>query len=467
MTRTKTIALCAVLGLAVACSTTPAEDPKEAAMEASLPDTVTFAAHIAPLVWLECMPCHRAGQAGPFPLVTYSDVARKARTVGMVTRMGYMPPWPADTAYTRFLGERTLTARQVALIARWVEQGALPGDTGALPPPPVYTGRGFLGEPDAVVWMPDTFHVPGDGRDRFIITKAPFELEKDTFLRALEFVPGNRRAVHHLNGAMVSYDRTKKQDVGEGFAYIDADRTSSLNAFGTLRLQQDDGSWPVLTPNMVNYLPGMEAVWLPDGIGGYSIKRKGAFVLNTIHYGPMAKDTIDRSRFELWFMPGPPERPMKEVQVGTRGMTEVVPELILPPDTVMTFTSSYTLPGAISIISINPHMHLLGRSFLAYVLTAEGDTIRLVRINDWDFRWQYAYTFPHPVPVPRGATIHVFGTFDNTRNNPANPFDPPRTVRAPESGHMRTTDEMFQFFVNYVDHRPGDDTISLAPNGRH
>ncbi len=431
-----------------------------------LPDTVTFVAHIAPILRTECMPCHRPGQAGPFPLITYADARKKARTIQKVTTHRYMPPWPADTAYARYLGERVLTARQIALIARWVEQGALPGDTAALSPPPVFPEGSLWGEPDAVVWMPDTFRIPGDNLDRFLVTKAPFELPRDTFLRAIEFVPGNRRAVHHMNGAMVSYTEGMKRDVAEGSAYIDADRSSTRDAYAALRFQQDDGSWPMLTPNIVNHLPGMAPVFLPAGIGGHAIKRKGAFLLNTLHYGPSLRDTVDRSRFNLWFMPGPPERPMKEIQLGSLGLTPVVPELIVPADSVKTFSSRYVVPTAISVVTINPHMHLLGRTFLAYAVTPAHDTIPLVRINDWDFRWQYAYTFPHLLPIPAGSVIEAFGTFDNTRNNPHNPFDPPRTAYAPHDRNMRTTDEMFQFFVNYVDHRPGDATISLAPADR-
>lgn len=323
-----------------------------------------------------------------------------------------------------------------------------------------------MGEPDAVVWLPDTFRIPGDNTDRFMIAKAPYVLPEDTFLRAIEFVPGNRRLVHHMNGAMLNYAAGAKKDPFEGETYVDADRTASRDAFEQLRLPNDDGTYPELTPNAVNHLPGLAPVFYPAGIGGYRIKREGAFLMNTLHYGPSARDTVDRSRFNLWFMPKAPERPVQEIQIGTLGITPVVPPLVVPPDTVMTFQSSYTLPKDISVLTINPHMHLLGRTFLAYAVTLFNDTIPLVRINDWDFRWQYAYTFPHMLHLPKGATIHVYGTFDNTRANKSNPFDPPREVRAPQNGHMRTTDEMFQFFVNYVDHRPGDEGISLAPADR-
>lgn len=428
---------------------------------AGLPDTVSFA-DIAPIVRANCTPCHREGQAGPFPLINYHDVRRKAKTIRKMVLNRWMPPWPADTAYSRFLGEKALSAREIATIVKWADQGGLAGDTSRLPPISAYPESPLPGKPDAVIWLPDTFHIPGDNRDRFMIAKAPFELPRDTFLRAVEFVPGNRRGVHHMNGALVSYAPGAKHGNSAGTGYIDADSTRSLDAYGDLRLQNDDGSWPALTPNLVNYLPGLSPPMYPPGIGGYRIAREGAFLLNTLHYGPSLTDTIDHSRFNLWFSATPPERPMEELALGTLGMSPVVPELIIPPDTVMTFTTRLTVPKDISVLTINPHMHLLGKRFIAYAVTPRTDTIPLVRINDWDFRWQFAYTYRHMLPVPKGSVIHVEATFDNTRANRNNPYDPPRTARAPRNGHMRTTDEMLQFFVNYVDYRPGDEAISLG-----
>jgi hypothetical protein len=214
---------------------------------------------------------------------------------------------------------------------------------------------------------------------------------------------------------------------------------------------------------MVNYLPGLSPPMYPAGIGGYRIPKEGAFLMNTLHYGPSLIDTIDRSHFNLWFTDTPPERPMQELALGTLGMSKIVPPLIIPPDTVMTFTTSYTVPKDISVLTINPHMHLLGKRFVAYAVTPRGDTVHLIRINDWDFRWQFAYTFTHMLHIPKGSTIHVDATFDNTEANRNNPYTPPRTAREPLTGNMRTTDEMLQFFVNYVDYRPGDEKISLAP----
>ena len=150
--------------------------------------------------------------------------------------------------------------------------------------------------------------------------------------------------------------------------------------------------------------------------------------------------------------------------MGSLGVAPVHPSLHLDPGQVATFHSQYRLRTAISVLSVNPHMHLLGRKFLAYAVTEIGDTIPLVRINDWDFRWQFVYTFPHIVVLPKGATIHVYGTFDNTAESPQQPFDPPREVIGSDSPFMRTTDEMLQFFITYIDHQEGDERINLAPD---
>ena len=428
----------------------------------ALPDSVTFAEHIASIVHTNCVPCHRPGQAGPFSLITYADVRRKAKTIKKVTGAGYMPPWPADTGYSHFLGERVLSQRDIALIAKWVDQGAPQGDPALMSQLGKDDNDGALGKPDAVVWIPDVFHIPGDARDRFVITKAPFALERDTFLRAIEFVPGNRRAVHHMNGALINYATDAKADPFLGAAYLDAEQVEGVDAFAWLQLQNDDGTWPALVPSAINYLPGMAPVQYPEGIGGLRLSTQGAFLLNTLHYGPSSRDTSDRSHFNLYFAPRAPERPLRELFLGSTH-TPIEPPLHLEPGEVKTFHTMLELKEDISVLSINPHMHLLGTRFVTYAVTPANDTVPLVRIIDWDFRWQYTYTFPRMLPLMRGTVIHVEGTFDNSTDNPQQAFDPPRAITGTDSKLMRTTDEMLQFFVNYVDYRNGDERISLAP----
>ncbi|MFN0276096.1 MAG: cytochrome c, partial [Chitinophagales bacterium] len=111
-------------------------------------------------------------------------------------------------------------------------------------------------------------------------------------------------------------------------------------------------------------------------------------------------------------------------------------------------------------------MHLIGKEFFAYALTPQNDTIRLIHIPKWNFRWQYFYTFKNPVKIPAGSTIVVEGTFDNTADNPNNPYDPPRVIidRANPMESMRTTDEMLQLIITWMLYEKGDEEIKLDKN---
>ena len=184
----------------------------------------------------------------------------------------------------------------------------------------------------------------------------------------------------------------------------------------------------------------------------------------TMH--PIQKDLWDHSHYNIFYSKTPPTRLTKEMMLGTNGMSTIHPQLVIPPDTIMMFSTRYRIPSDMSVLTINPHMHLLGQKLKAYAISLENDTIPLIRINRWDFRWQYFYTFPKMVKLSAGTTIVVEATFDNTSDNKNNPYNPPRQVSERYDGDgalMRTTDEMFQFIITYLDYQEGDETTSLDP----
>ncbi len=440
--------------LFVACSAEPDSGVGE------LPEQVTFNEHIAPIVHQNCMPCHRPNSAGPFNLISYQDVSKRAKMVAYVTGIRYMPPWPADPEYRHFANEKVLTDRQIQLIRRWYEQGAPEGDPALAPTPPDYPDSSYLGKPDLVIAMDEAIPITGNNRDKFLYVKLPYEIPQDTFIRAIEFIPGNRKAVHHMNGHLISYQPGRKTEDSTGLWYLDRESVANDEAYPMLGLLNDDGTYPELTPLVCNYLPGVEPAVYPPNVGGYRMKAQGAILMNDLHYGPLPVDTFDQSRFNIFFAEKAPERPTMEIQLGTLGISDVVPRLVIPPDTVMTFHTRAVIREDISLLTVNPHMHLLGKSFKAWAIPPQGDTIPLVHIPAWDFRWQYFYTFEKMLRIPAGSIIEVEAVFDNTLDNPNNPYNPPRTI-AERNGSMRTTDEMLQFILTYVPYRPGDEEVSL------
>lgn len=420
---------------------------------------VTFAEHIAPIIYTNCTKCHQKGEAGPFTLTSYYDVAKRAKLIKYVTEHRIMPPWPADPTYSNFANELYLTDAQINLIKRWVDDGLLAGDTINLKVPELVGTDLQLGTPDLIVRLPK-LKIPGNNTDLFTVIKIPYEIKQDTFVRAIEFVCGNKRLVHHMNGHLVQFDARKKQNINEGKSWVNQNKTQSNLIHRELGLLHDDGTYPALTPSVSNYLPGSLFSLYPKEIGGYKITKKGAFYLNDMHFGPTPIDAYDSSYFKIYFSATPPKRPISEFQIGTLGIAPVVPDLVVPPNKVKTFNIKATIPNDISIVSIVPHMHLIGKSFLAYAIKPSGDTIPLIRINNWDFRWQYFYQFKTLLKLSRGTIIYVEGVYDNTASNPNNPFNPPKEIRERE-GSMKTTDEMFQLIITYVPYQVGDENISL------
>ncbi len=434
---------------------------KKEVFEAEIPAEITFWEHVAPVIFENCTPCHHAEGAGPFPLTSYEDLQKRSKTIRLAIADGFMPPWPADPDFSTFKNQKILSAYEKSIILNWIEQGAPEGSRPMSPPLPKILVEENLGSPDMVIPFPEYVEIEGNNRDKFFVAKLPFELPKDTVLKAMYFSPGNKQLIHHVNGHLINYGKHKKTDIFEGEWIADAEKTDRAEVNRKLRLANDDGTYPPLLVSAFNYLPGVEPLAYPDGIGGVYINQKGTFMLNTLHYGPSPVDTSDRSEIHLYFAEKRPERPLRELHLGTLGISPVVPEFVIPANMISTFSTRYRVPEDISVLTVNPHMHLLGQEFTAYAVAPnKQDTINLIHIPAWDFRWQYFYTYPTMLKIPKGYEIVANATFDNTMENPLNPNKPPITLS--EGGdQMKTTDEMFQFFITYVPFRAGDENVKL------
>ncbi len=446
-----------ILLLLVSCKNT--QETKE------ISANITWSQHIAPIIYKNCSPCHRPGQSGPFNLLSYDEAVKKAKQIKFVTRTRYMPPWPADASYSHFIGERGLNENEIEMITKWVEANTPRGDSKNEPASPIFENISFFGKPDLVIKPQKPVEIKGNGTDVFLIMKYPYQLVRDTIADIIEFVPHQRKLIHHVNGHLISYDEDRQFNYTTGESVNSDIRAQLTQVYKNIHIPYTDKkqpNFPLLTPNTVYYLPGFIPPSYPSEIGGYKLKKNGAFLLNNIHYGPSNKDLLDSSYINVFFRKDPIKRPIKETQLGTFGVSKIEPEFIIPPNEVKTFHTQATIERTISMLSINPHMHLIGKTFWAFALKTNGDTIPLIKIKKWDFKWQYYYTFKHPVKLEAGTVIHVYGTFDNTKENPFNPFSPPQTITQGNGAEsMKTTEEMFQFIFTFVPYKEGDEKINL------
>ena len=427
---------------------------------------ITFHQDIKPIIHQNCAICHNQNGAGPFDLITYQDVSKRGEMIVEVTSKKYMPPWPADTDYRHFLNEKKLTDKEIELIKEWVKSDKKEGVSSNNRILDTLFMEQETTQPDLTVYMNEPYITSGVNNDDFLMMKFPCELKKDTFIRKIEFIPQNKQIVHHINAHLITYNDTEKDDIFSGQYVVDTESFSDLDAFKKLDILNDNGTYPLLTSSVSNYLPGSEQTEYPSGIGGFISKKKNIILVNDFHYAPTPYPEQDSSYFNIYFSNTPPKRQIQETQLGTFGISEIIPPLIIPPNQIKSFKTSAIITKDISILTINPHMHLLGKSFLAYAVTIKKDTIPLIKINDWNFRWQYFYTFEKMLKIPAGSEIIVEAIYDNTADNPDNPFYPPQEISERVDfngrGSMKTSNEMLQFIISYLPYEIGDEHIELG-----
>ena len=97
---------------------------------------VTFNKHIAPIVFANCVQCHRPGEPAPFALLTYADVKAHADDIGDETLGRHMPPWLPEKGDVAIAGERRLRPDQIESMEEMVEGTLVLCDC-----PPEITGR--------------------------------------------------------------------------------------------------------------------------------------------------------------------------------------------------------------------------------------------------------------------------------------------------------------------------------------
>lgn len=403
--------------------------PFEKRSVAAAKDQVTYTRDIAPIVFAHCSECHRPGEVAPFPLLTYEDVAKRAEGIVRVTGKRLMPPWRAAVEYGHFLDERRLTEREVALLATWAESGAAEGNPDDLPAPPVFASGWRLGEPDVVVEVAEPFEVPADGPDIFQHFVLPVPVDRDEMITGFEFRPGNAAVVHH---AVVFLDASGRARARDAETPEPGWRTSgSLDASITGVV----GVWT----------PGMTPRFYPNDVA--TKYDRGADIVVQLHLHPTGKVETDRSRLALYFA----KKPVTKVMSRNPLLLGSLALEIQPGEKRYRAFSKITLPVNLTLTSVLPHMHLIGKEMKITATRPDGSVEPLIWIKDWNFYWQDSYVYRQPVSLSKGTLVEIEAWYDNSAENPLNPRTPPARVLFGNN----TTDEMCFALFQAVADQPG------------
>jgi len=383
----------------------------------------TFTKDVARIVWTRCASCHRPGDIGPFSLITYDDVRRHATQIASVTASRTMPPWKPLPGRGEFQNERRLSDRELETLQQWIAAGAPEGDQSDLPPPPSWGAGWQLGAPDLVVQMADAFTVPADGADVFRTFVIPIPSSGVRYVRAIEFRPGNSRVVHHAN---LGIDRTRSS------RHLDARDPEPGYAGGMER----DARYP--EGQLLGWTPGQAPHAVPEGTQWRL--EPGSDLVAQLHLQPTGKPETVQVSAGFHFTDTPPTR----MPIGLRMGSETID--IPAGAREYAIEDSYRLPVDAQVVAVQPHAHNLARRMEATASLPDGTTRWLIAIDDWDFRWQDVYRYKSPIALPKGTTIAMRFTYDNSAANPRNPHHPPTRV----VWGQNTSDEMGDLWLQVL-----------------
>ena len=370
----------------------------------------SYSADIAPILENHCVKCHHVGGIAPWAMTEHAMVQGWSRMMKEVLLTRRMPPGQLDPRLGRPIQEAAgLSPEELQTLVHWIDAGA-PGDDQ---PDPLQAlafsdAKFSLGEPDIVLTVPAQ-DIPATGVIDYRYVPVPLNLEEDVWIRAVEYVPGDRQVLHHI----ITYVSSP------------ADRTAAV--------EQDDGG---LGESLGGFAPGRQPdIWRDDS---GALIRAGSSLLLQMHYTTTGKATVDETQIGIYLHDATPKFVMSGGSAGQR-------RFLIPPrakehqlEGVQEFERDALLYG------LMPHMHYRGK-YMKYIAEyPDGSSEVLLSVPKYDFNWQFNYQLQEPVFIPAGTRLIARGAMDNSDRNPYNP-----NPNIPVRFGLQTMHEMFFGFTTY------------------
>lgn len=393
-----------------------------------VPQNVTFNKHVAPILFANCVQCHRPGEAAPFSLLTYADAREHAKEIGEQTMARHMPPWLPEKGEFALVGERRLKPEQIDTLQRWIQTGMVEGDAADRPAAPVFPDGWQTGKPDLVVSVDKPYVVPASRDDiyRNLVVRVP--LTATSFVRAVEFKT-NGAPIHH---AVIRVDRTSASRRKDG-----ADGQPGFDGMSQQSVQDPGGQF-------IGWAPGRGPIVSPEGMP-WRLDR-GADLVIELHLVPQPRPVPVHPTVALYFTDTPPVRNPLHVKMGTKAID------IPAGERNFVVRETYDLPVNIELMGVYPHAHYLGKEMRLEAALPGGATKELMFIKQWSFHWQQDYRYVTPIALPRGTRLTMTYTYDNSEANAMNPSTPPVRVKL----GPRSVDEMGEMGLQVLAASPAD-----------
>jgi hypothetical protein len=389
----------------VASTGTPVNYPIKTAHLQQVP---SYEKEIGPIIAQNCAACHREGGIAPFALDSHTMVMGWSQMIREVLMTKRMPPGQIDSHIGDFINDMVLVDEDAQKIVHWIEAGS-PNDgiTDPLTALVWPETEWAFGEPDYIVEIPEQ-SIPATGVLDYYNVMVELDLEEDRWVRASQYIPGDRTVLHHTLHSLVAPGETRGGSLLGG----EPDR-----------------------PDIAPYIPGQAPRMEPPNTGG--LLKAGTRIAMQMHYTTTGKESVDASRIGIWFYPKgfvPEERMTGKCACHFTPTWVNIPPL--DPDYEM--TQSFTIEKDAKLFAFTPHMHFRGKRMRFSAEYPDGTSEELINIANYNYNWQLAYTYKEPKAMPAGTVITATGAFDNSEQNKMNP-DANRSV----PWGLQSWDEMF------------------------
>ncbi|MGQ9426778.1 redoxin domain-containing protein [Gilvimarinus sp. F26214L] len=371
-----------------------------------------YARDVAPILKENCARCHVEGGIGPFAMNSYEMIRGWAPMMRETIMTKRMPPAQVDPTINHFTNANYLSVEDQQTLIHWIDAGAPRGKSKSDPLHAVQPieAEWQLGEPDMIVDVPPT-EIPATGVLDYFNHVINLDFDKDMYVRAVQFIPGDDRVLHHL------------------LAYITSPESEN-------EVMSEENVRDFLE----GYAPGKtDATVFPENTGVFV--PKGYNLTMQMHYTTFGKAVVDATRIGLYFHEKKPDYKFLTKPISHGGTALVIP----PGAREHRMNFQHVFEHDTMLYAMRPHMHYRGKAFKFSAIYPDGRRETLMNVPNYNFAWQPTYRLSKPIMLPAGTRVVTDGVFDNSQYNPGNP-DPSTVVK----GGAQSWDEMFIGYFTYT-----------------
>ena len=329
--------------------------------------TVLFNREIVAVLQNKCMQCHGDGKMA-MSLATYAEARPWAVAMKEEVLARRMPPWPAEAGYGAFTNDIGLTTREMDFLVSWVEGGAPEGDIDA-PPFIDHSSHWMLGEPQTIAVARQGVTVPADSPARFTRIVLDTGVDRETWIRAVDFKPSDPRVVRAA-------------------------------FFTVIETEEYLGGWT----------PWHSSTELPDGVA-FRLPPRARIAVDVLYRG-LSETVVDTPRLALYVAREPTAR-RASTAILRGSALQPVSSRSAPSKPESRLSGRIAFPAATTLFALRPQLPEGARSFEVTAIRPDGSREALLRVRRVRFEWQSPFVFREPISLPAGSAVEATAHSDD------------------------------------------------------